>query len=70
MRRERIQVMENQIMIEKQGILCIIFLKVTGRWYRLAKQDFSTKVMLYHNDVFSDVINGLIFESLTLMKTD
>ncbi len=28
----------------------------------MAKQDISTKVMLYHNDVFSDVINGLIFE--------
>ncbi|MCM1046329.1 MAG: hypothetical protein NC417_12540 [Candidatus Gastranaerophilales bacterium] len=28
----------------------------------MAEQDISTKVMLYHNDVFSDVINGLIFE--------
>ncbi|MCM1261121.1 MAG: hypothetical protein NC313_00260 [Butyrivibrio sp.] len=28
----------------------------------MAKQDISTKVMLYHNDVFSDVINGLMFE--------
>jgi len=28
----------------------------------LAKQDISSKVMLYHNDVFSDIINGLLFE--------
>jgi len=25
-------------------------------------QDISSKVMLYHNDVFSDIINGLVFE--------
>lgn len=28
----------------------------------MAMQDISSKVMLKHNDVFSDVINGLIFE--------
>ncbi len=28
----------------------------------MAKQDISSKVMLYHNDVFSDIINGLLFE--------
>ncbi|MCM1220883.1 MAG: hypothetical protein NC548_40995, partial [Lachnospiraceae bacterium] len=26
------------------------------------KQDISSKVMLYHNDVFSDIINALLFE--------
>ncbi len=26
-------------------------------------QDISSKVMLYHNDVFSDIINGLLFEN-------
>lgn len=28
----------------------------------MAKQDISSKIMLSHNDVFSDIINGLIFE--------
>ncbi len=28
----------------------------------MAMQDISSKVMLYHNDVFSDIINGLLFE--------
>ncbi len=28
----------------------------------MAMQDISSKVMLYHNDVFSDIINGLVFE--------
>ncbi len=27
----------------------------------MAIQDISSKVMLYHNDVFSDIINGLVF---------
>ena len=28
----------------------------------MAQQDVSSKVMLHHNDVFSDIINGLLFE--------
>ena len=28
----------------------------------MAMQDISSKVMLHHNDVFSDIINGLLFE--------
>lgn len=28
----------------------------------MAEQDISSKVMLQHNDVFSDIINGLLFE--------
>lgn len=37
-------------------------MQILRRGYYLAVQDISSKVMLSHNDVFSDIINCLVFE--------